>query len=163
MPCEQCQHGLSAVFGSLWYMECSNVYLLIIIPLSIAGIGLVLVLFILNLTVINGTINTFGLWIVLLHALFGLKFTLIFVVCLVVFFILLPFNLVLLCTRQLSYFKLVTTFKTLLDTHFSSYKDKVLYWTGLQLVIRAIVLALSGLLRDASLLVIAILLCIILL
>ena len=47
---------------------------------------------------------------------------------------------------------LVTTFKPLLDTHFSSYKDKVLYWTGLQL---AIVLALSGLFRDASLLAIA--------
>ena len=62
MLCGQCQHGLSTVFGSSQCERCSNVYLLIIIPIAIAGIVLVIMLFIFNLTVINGTI-TVGLLI----------------------------------------------------------------------------------------------------
>ena len=58
MLCGQCQHGLSAIFGSSQCEHCSNVYLLIIIPIAIAGIVLVIMLFIFNLTVTNGTINT---------------------------------------------------------------------------------------------------------
>ena len=267
-------------------MKCSNVYLLNIIRLGIAGIGLVLILFIFNLSVINGTINTFIFYVNILNIniftlfpsckpqvacsllslfnldlgittcfyngmddyakawlqlvfpsymltiallliitscysirvqrltaqralpvlatlfllsytkvlqtvckvlfsyakiihlsyntteyvwsidtvapLLGLKFTLIFVICLVIFFILMPFNFVLLCTRKLSYFKLVTMFKPLLGTYFSSHKDKVYYWTGLQLLVREIVLALSGLLKDSNLLAIVILLCVLL-
>ena len=54
--CGHCQQGLSAVFA--WFIRCSNVYLLIIIPLAIAGVVLVLFLFILELTVTNGTITT---------------------------------------------------------------------------------------------------------
>jgi len=286
--CGQCQPGLSAVFGSSRCMRCSNVYLSIIIPVAIAGFILLLLLFIFNLTIINGTVNTFIFYVNILNInilvlfpsckplvacilislfnldlgittcfyngmndyakawlqlvfpsymlaiaslliimsrysarvqrltaqralpvlatlfllsytkllqtvckvlfsygkithlsnstitteyvwsidtvapLFGLKFTLIFVVCFILFFILLPFNLVLLCTRKLSYFKLVTTFKPLLDTYSSSHKDNAFYWTGLQLLVRAIVLALSGLLRDTSLLAIVILLCVVL-
>ena len=57
--CGHCQQGLSAVFGSSKCKQCSNVYLLIIIPLAIAGIVLVIIVFVLNLTVINGTVNTF--------------------------------------------------------------------------------------------------------
>ena len=57
--CGHCQQGLSAVFGSSRCKQCSNVYLLIIIPLAIAGIVLVIILFVLNLTVTNGTVNTF--------------------------------------------------------------------------------------------------------
>jgi len=57
--CGQCKHGLSAVFGSSQCENCSNVYLLISIPIATAGIVLVIMLFIFNLTVINGTINTF--------------------------------------------------------------------------------------------------------
>ena len=36
--CGQCQQGLSAVFGSSQCKQCSNVYLLIIIPIGIAGL-----------------------------------------------------------------------------------------------------------------------------
>jgi len=86
----------------------------------------------------------------------------IFIISLVIFFVLIPFNIVLLRIRKLSYFKVVTTFKPLLDTYFSSYKDKVYYWTGLQLVVRAIILALSGFLKDTGLLAIVILLCVLL-
>ena len=57
--CGQCQQGLSAVFGSSQCKHCSNVYLLIIIPIAIAGLVLVLLLFGLNLTVTNGDINAF--------------------------------------------------------------------------------------------------------
>ena len=58
--CGQCQQGLSAVFGSSQCKQCSNVYLLIIIPIGIAGVVLVLLLlFALNLTVTDGNINAF--------------------------------------------------------------------------------------------------------
>ena len=40
-------------------MECSNFTLLVIIPIELAGILLVMMLFILDLTVTNGAINTF--------------------------------------------------------------------------------------------------------
>ena len=57
--CGQCQQGLSAVFGSSQCKQCSNVYLLIIIPIGIAGLVLVLLLFVLNLTVTDGNISGF--------------------------------------------------------------------------------------------------------
>ena len=56
--CGQCPHGLSTVFGSSQCEYCSNVYLLIILPIAIAGILLVMMLFFLNLTVANETINS---------------------------------------------------------------------------------------------------------
>ena len=61
--CGQCQQGLSAVFGSSQCKQCSSIYLLIIIPIGIAGLALVLLLFILNLTVTNGDINAFLLYV----------------------------------------------------------------------------------------------------
>ena len=61
--CGQCQHGLSTVFGSSQCKNCSNIYMLIIIPLGIAGLVLVLLLFTLNITVTNGDINPFLLYI----------------------------------------------------------------------------------------------------
>ena len=60
--CGQCQHGLSAVLGYSHCQHCSNVYLLLIIPIAIAGLVLVLLLFLLNLTVTDGTINAFILY-----------------------------------------------------------------------------------------------------
>ena len=56
--CLECQQGLSAVFGSSQCKHCSNLYLFIIIPIAIAGIVLVIMLFTFNLTVTNGIINT---------------------------------------------------------------------------------------------------------
>jgi len=52
--CGQCQHGLSTVFGLSQCKHCSNIYLLITIPIGIAGIALVLLLFSLNLTSTDG-------------------------------------------------------------------------------------------------------------
>ena len=60
--CGQCQQGLSTMFGSHHCQHCSNIYLLLIIPIAIAGLALVLMLFFLNLTVTDGTINSFILY-----------------------------------------------------------------------------------------------------
>ena len=60
--CGQCQQGLSTVFGSHHCQRCSNIYLLLIIPIAIAGVVLILLLFVLNLTVTDGTINSFILY-----------------------------------------------------------------------------------------------------
>ena len=57
--CGQCQQDLSTIFGSSICRLCSNIYLLLIIPIAIAGLLLVFILFLINLTVTDGTINAF--------------------------------------------------------------------------------------------------------
>ena len=57
--CGHCQEGLSVIFGSSECKQCSNVYLLIIIPIILAGMILVTMLFTFNITISNGIINTF--------------------------------------------------------------------------------------------------------
>ena len=280
--CGQCQQGLSAVFASSQCKHCSNVYLWIIIPIAIAGLILVLLLFALNLTVTDGNINPILLsvniisinistifptknnsvmrtfvslanldlgietcfydgmdeyakrWLQLVFPayliciavviiltsrysiriqrltarralpvlatlfllsytkvllgvstilfyystitdlpsnhirtvwsvetsipLFGLKFTILFITCLLLFIVLIPFNVILIFTRTLSYFRVVTYFKPLLDAYQGPYKIKFYYWTGLQLVIRAIFFGLSALDRDINMMISVILL-----
>ena len=56
--CGKCQQGLSTVFGSHQCKRYSNIYLLLIIPISIAGLALVTFLYIFDLTIRSGTINT---------------------------------------------------------------------------------------------------------
>ena len=55
--CSQCQHGFSMVFGSSKCKKCTNKYIFISVIIIIAGIILVVLLFFLNLTVANGSIN----------------------------------------------------------------------------------------------------------
>jgi len=57
--CGRCNQSLSTVFTSPHgqCQLCSNVYLFLIVPIAIAGLVLVLLLFVLNLTVSNGNIN----------------------------------------------------------------------------------------------------------
>ena len=266
--CGHCQVGLSTVFGSPDCQHCSNVYLLLTIPIAIAGIVLVLLLFVLNLTVTDGTINAFILYaniisvngtifpyngsrfayvfislanldlgiktcfyngmddyakmwlqlafpfylifiatlliiasryshriqkitahralpvlatlfllsytkilriisIVLFFyspithlpskhtthvwsidanvTLFGVQFTLLFVVCLILFLILIPFNIILFFTKTFSRFNIVTKFKPLLDAYQGPYKIELYYWTGLQLMLRTVFFGLSSL------------------
>ena len=267
--CGQCQLGLSTIFGSPNCQRCSNIYLLLIIPIAIAGIVLVILMFLLNITVTDGTINAFILyaniisinstiffpynqntfayvfislanldlgiktcfyngmddyakmWLQLAFPfylifiatlliitsryshriqkitahralpvlatlfllsytkilriisivlffyssithlpskhithvwsvdsnkpLFGVQFTLLFVVCLILFLILIPFNVVLLFTKMVSRFNIVTKFKPLLDAYQGPYKIKFYYWTGLQLMLRTIFFSLSSL------------------
>ena len=63
--------------------------------------------------------------------LFGVKFLIAFLICLVIFIVMLHFNVLLLFARQLLCFKYINTFKPLLDAYFGPYKDNHFYWTGL--------------------------------
>ena len=55
--CSKCQQHLSMVFGSSRCLKCTNIHILIMLIILVAGIILVVLLYILNLTVTNGTIN----------------------------------------------------------------------------------------------------------
>ena len=55
----QCQQNFSSIIDSSNCKLCSNIYLLLIIPIAIAGVLLVFILFCINLTVTDGTINAF--------------------------------------------------------------------------------------------------------
>ena len=272
--CAECQQGLSTVFGSSHCKQCSNFYLLLIIPIAIAGVALVIALFTFNLTVTNEVINTlifyvniisinytifcfdsnspdctilsllnldlgietcfydgmdgytkiclqlvFPSYLMLIaftliigsrHSsklqrltanrvlkvlatlfllsytktlltvcqvlfflssvthlpsehttlfwsvdtgveLFGVKFCILYTVCLVIFLILLTFNILLLFPRTVSRWRLINYFKPLLDAYFGPYKQKYPFWTGLQLLIRSCFFGLSALSRSASL------------
>ena len=274
--CGHCQQDLSAVFSSFHCQHCSNIYLLLIIPIAITGVVLVILLFVLNLTVTDGTINGFILyaniisintpvffaklnqftpaytfislanldlgiqtcfyngmddyakmWLQLAFPfylifiatliiitsrysitiqrltarralpvlatlfllsyteilrivssvlffystithlpskhttlvwsvdanvpLFGVRFTILFIVCLILFLILVPFNVILLFTRTLSRLRFINKFKPLLDAYQGPYKDKYYYWTGLQLLIRAVFFGISSLDRNINL------------
>ena len=55
--CGACLPGLSLALGTSKCLECSNVWLLLLLPFAAAGLALVFVLLTLNLTVSTGTIN----------------------------------------------------------------------------------------------------------
>ena len=55
--CGACQPTLSLMLGSSQCEQCSNIYLFLLIPFSLAGVVLVLLLLKCNLTVSTGTIN----------------------------------------------------------------------------------------------------------
>ena len=74
--------------------------------------------------------------------LFGLKFTILFITCLVLFLILLFFNIILLFTRYLSQFKLINHFKPILDAFQGSYKDRYYYWVAVHIILRSLFFAL---------------------
>ena len=85
--------------------------------------------------------------------LFGIKFTILFIACLVLFLLLIPFNIVLLFTRYLSKFRMINRFKPLLDAFQGSYKDKYYYWVALNIILRSIFFALYGLKSKLRLLI----------
>ena len=268
--CSQCQQPLSMVFGSSRCMECTNIHILITIIVIVAGIVLLVLLYLLNLTVTKGTVNGIifyaniisinnsyflinnnvfkplqvfisftnldlgietcfyhgmgsyaKMWLQLFFpfyliviassiiiasrysskilrltfsrslpvlatlfllsytgilrtvstvlfsystithlpsghhqmvwsidasvALFGIKFTILFIVCLVLFLLLIPFNIVLLFTRYLSKFRIINRFKPLLDAFQGSYKDKYYYWVAVNIILRSLFFALYGL------------------
>ena len=267
--CSQCQHHLSMVFGSSRCMLCTNIHILITIIIIVAGIVLVTSLYVLNLTVTNGTINGlifyanvvsindsiflvnnnvfkplrifisflnldlgietcfyngmdsyvkmwlqlfFPFYLIIIAAsiivasryssrilrltytrslpvlatlfllsytgvlrtvltvlfsystithlpsghkqtvwsidasvpLFGIKFTILFVTCLVLFLLLIPFNIILLFTRSLSQFRIINHFKPLLDAFQGSYKDKYYNWIAINIILRSLFFALYG-------------------
>ena len=273
--CGHCQQGLSTIFNLSHCQNCSSVFLLLIIPIAVVGVILVLLLFALNLTVTDGTINGFILYVNIISIntpmfftelnhftpsytfislanldlgiqicfyngmddyakmwlqlafpfylifiatliiitsrysttiqrltarralpvlatlfllsytkilrivssvlffystithlpskhttlvwsvdanvpLFGVRFTILFIVCLILFLILVPFNVILLFIRTLSRFRFINKFKPLLDAYQGPYKDKYYYWTALQLLIRAVFFGISLLDRNIN-------------
>ena len=265
--CSQCQHSLSMVFASSRCMKCTNVHILITIIVIVAGIVLVVLLYVLNLTITNATINGMILyaniisindsiflinnkifkplqvfisfvnlnlgietcyyngmdsyikmWLQLFFPiflifmafliiiashyssrilrltykrslpvlatlfllsytsvlrtvltvlfsystithvprghqewvwsvdssvpLFGLKFTILFITCVVLLLILLFFFIILLFTRCLANFKLINHFKPILDAFQGSYKDRYYYWVAVHIILRCLFFAL---------------------
>ena len=69
--------------------------------------------------------------------LFGLKFTILFIACLVLFLLFIPFNIILLFTRYLSKFRIINQFKPLLYAFQGSYKDKYYYWIAVNIILRS--------------------------
>ena len=55
--CGKCKEGLSLVLGSSQCKKCSNSYLALLIPFALAGVFLVVLLFLLHLTVVAGTLH----------------------------------------------------------------------------------------------------------
>ena len=82
--------------------------------------------------------------------LFGVRFTILFIVCLILFLILVPFNVILLFIRTLSRFRFINKFKPLLDAYQGPYKSTFYYWTGLQLLTRAVFFGISSLDRNIN-------------
>ena len=267
--CSQCQHHLSMVFGSSRCMECTNMHILITIIILVAGVVLVVSIYLLNLTVTNGTINgiifyanivsinnfiflsnknifkplkvfvsfanldlgietcfyngmdsyakmwlqlLFPFYLIIIAAsiiivsrysyrilrwtytrslpvlatlfllsyngilrtvltvlfsystithlpsghkqivwsidasvpLFGIKFTILFIACVALFLILIPFNITLLFIRYLLQFRLINRFKPLLDAFQGSYKDRYYYWVAVHITLRSIFFSLLG-------------------
>ena len=55
--CGKCKEGLSLVLGSSQCKECSNNYLVLLIPFALAGVLLVILLFLLHISVVAGTLH----------------------------------------------------------------------------------------------------------
>ena len=269
MLCSQCQNSLSMVFASSRCMKCTNIHILITIIVIVAGIVLVVLLYVLNLTVTKGTINGIifyanivsindsvflvndnvfkplrvfisftnldlgietcfyngmnsyaKMWLQLFFPsyliiiavsiiiasryssrmlrltynrslpvlatlfllsytgvlrvvltvlfsystiteypsgdkeivwsidasvpLFGLRFTILFITCLVLFLILIPFNVSLLFRRCLAQFRIINYFKPLLDAFQGSYKDRYYYWIAVNIILRSTFFSLYG-------------------
>ena len=74
--------------------------------------------------------------------LFGLKFTILFIMCLVLFLLLIPFNIILLFTRYLLQFRIINRFKPILDAFQGSYKDRCYYWVAVHMTMRSLLFAM---------------------
>ena len=90
--------------------------------------------------------------------LYGVKFSILFITCLILFLLLIPFNIILLFTRYLSRFRMINYYKPLLDAFQGSYKDKYYYWIGLQLTMRSLFFAMYAFQGKLKLILSAILL-----
>ena len=55
--CGECEPGLSLVLATSNCKECSNLYLLLLIPFALAGILLVALILVLNITIATGNIH----------------------------------------------------------------------------------------------------------
>ena len=70
--CGLCKEDLSLVFGSSRCQECTDYYLFLLIPFSLAGIALVILIVLFNLTVAAGTIHGMILYANILTASYSM-------------------------------------------------------------------------------------------
>ena len=89
--------------------------------------------------------------------LFGVKFTILFIVCLILFLILVSFNVALIFSNKFSYLKITSHLKPLLDAYQDPFKNGFNYWTGMQLLMRNVFFGISHLNRDTNLMIAALL------
>ena len=62
--------------------------------------------------------------------LFGVRFTKLFIVCLILFILFILFNVVLLFNKILTKLRIFVILRSLLDTYQRPYKEKFYYWTS---------------------------------
>ena len=86
-------------------------------------------------------------------SLFGVKFTILFITCLVLFLLLTPFIITLLFTRYLLQFRMINHFKPLLDAFQGSYKDKYYNWIAINIILRSLFFALYGFQAEVRLMI----------
>ena len=55
--CGACKTGFSLILGGTECRQCTNIYLLLLIPFALAGLGLIVFLSLTDMTVASGTIN----------------------------------------------------------------------------------------------------------
>ena len=82
--------------------------------------------------------------------LFGVKFTILFITCLISFVVLIPFNMTLLFTRYVMRFRIINRFKPLLDAFQGSYKHKHYYWIAVNIILRNVYFVLHMLTANVS-------------
>ena len=86
-------------------------------------------------------------------SLLEVKFIILFITCAILFILLIAFNVILIFARQFSCFRRVNYFKPLLDAYQGPYKIKFYFWTGLHLLVRAIIFGLSALDKSTNLII----------
>ena len=83
--------------------------------------------------------------------LFGIKFSILFVVCLILFScVLLPFNLLMLFTKFAYRFRIIALYiKPYLDAYQASFKDNCSYFFGIELILRPMYFVIGNRILDA--------------
>ena len=106
-------------------------------------------------TIINLPSNhTKSVWLVNTETeIFELKFTLLFLMCVILFIMLLLFNAILLFIKLSIRFKYVNRFKPILDAYLGPYQNKFYYWTGFQLLLRVVFFGISALERNTNIMI----------
>ena len=82
--------------------------------------------------------------------LYGWKYLLLFMVCLILLMILLILNAILLFTRTLMRFRVIHRLKPIIDALQGPFKSQYYYWMGIHLLIRNAMLLISNLEKDLS-------------
>ena len=161
--CGECEEGYSLTLGDGKCGQCSNTYLLLILPLALSGLFFVAILFALNLTVSfttlqypDGTVRHVWLYDANVEFFKGKHLYLGIASILVLVFLIVPYTLCLTFFQQLQacsghrLFQWVNKLKPVFDSYAGPYKDKCRFWTGMLLVARTLLLILFTANTEAS-------------